>query len=358
VIVVRKLDKYLFVSFLVPFLLCLVLILAMVIVVETSERLSKLLKYSGPRPFILLLGQYYLCRIPALATMIAPIITLSGAIVALVRLARHNELMAMEAAGISIRRITLPLLAAGALAAAAAAYVQEIVVPGRARIMQRISVELLGSKEEDPMVYKNFFAVDLKTSLWMWIGELDTREKTIRDALAGYPGEGRKKSPKQITVGRWRDGRWYVTGIMEVEDDEGLKKEHFTDAPLNTTLSPEHLAAGAVDESFRTLGELKTFSRLYPARAPRLNTEILRRIAYPFANIILLLLAVPLVVQAGGRTTVKGIGMAVAVCLGFYIVTLGMLDLGYKGHIEPHMAAWLPPALFAALGLWMYRHHA
>jgi lipopolysaccharide export system permease protein len=358
VIVIRKLDRYLFFSFLFPFILCLVLILAMVIVVETSERLSKLLKYSGPRPFFLLLGQYYLCRIPALATMIAPIITLAGAIVALVRLARHNELMAMEAAGISIKRITLPLLAAGALAAGAAAYVQEVVVPGSARTMQRVSVELLGSKEEDPMIYKNIFAVDLKTSVWMWIGELDTREKIIRDALTGYPGEGMGRSPKQITIGHWRKGRWYATGTTEVEGEEGLRKEHFTDKPLDTTLPPEELAAGAVDEAFRSLGELKTFSRLFPARAPRLKTEIRKRIAYPFTNIILLLLAVPLVVQAGGKTSMKGIGLAVGACLGFYIVMFGMLDFGYRGHLGPHMAAWLPPVLFAALGLWMYRHHA
>ena len=135
-IMVRKLDRYLFISFLVPFVLCLVLILAMVIVVQTSLEIDDLWKYSGSESFMLLLGQYYLYSIPALATDIAPIITLSAAIVALLGLARHNELMAMQAVGISMKRITLPLIVAGILATVAAAYVQEVVVPSSAVTMR------------------------------------------------------------------------------------------------------------------------------------------------------------------------------------------------------------------------------
>jgi len=358
VIVIRKLDRYLFLSFFFPCILCLVLILAMVIVVETSERLHKLLKYSGSEPFLKLLGEYYLCRIPALATMIAPIITLSGAIAALVRLARHNELMAMEAAGISIKRITLPVLAAGVIAAAVAAYVQEVVVPGSARRMQRVSIKLIGSKEDDPMIYRNVFSVDVKTSLWLRIGELNTRKNEMRHAEADSPERGLGTSPRQITIGRWRNGRWYVTGSVDVEGEEGLRKEHFTDEPLDTTLTPEELAEGAVEMSFRSLAEIKAFSRRFPSRAHKLNTEIFKRIAYPFANIILLLLAVPLVVQAGGRTSVRGIGLAVAVSVGYYVVMLGALDFGYRGHVVPWVAAWAPCVAFAAVGLWMYRNHA
>lgn len=354
---VRKLDRYLFISFLFPFILCLVLILAMVIVVQTSERMDDLLKYSGSDPFLYLLGQYYLYCIPAFATIIAPIITLSGAIVALVRLARHNELMAMQAVGISMKRITLPLVVAGALAAATAAYVQEVAVPRSARPMRRVEVKLLGSGEDDPMIYRDIFAVDPKTSVWLSIGELDTRENVIRDAMAGDPKEGIGKSPMQIDEARWTNGQWRVWGSRTVEDEKGDQKiEKLVDYPLGTSITPEELAEGAVDISYRSLADLKRFALLFPSRAARLNTEIYKRLAYPLANIVLLLLTIPLIVQAGGRTSVKGIGMAVLMCLGFYAVMFIMLDLGNRGRVDPFVAAFVPMIVFAVLGIWMYRH--
>lgn len=353
---VRKLDRYLFISFLVPFVLCLVLILAMVIVVQTSQEIDDLWKYSGSEPFLYLLGQYYLYCIPALATIIAPIITLSGAIVALVRLARHNELMAMQAVGINMKRITFPLVVAGALAAATAAYVQEVVVPGSARPMRRVEVRLLGSGEDDPMIYRDIFAVDPKTSVWLSIGELDTRKNVIRDAMAGDPKEGIGKSPMQIDEGRWENGEWRIRGSRTVEDEEGLTIEKLADHLLGSSVTPEELAEGAVDISYRSLADLKKFAGLFPARAARLNTEIYKRLAYPLSNIVLLLLTIPLVVQAGGRASVRGIGLAVLMCLGFYAVMFIMLDLGNRGRVEPFVAAFVPMIVFAALGIWMYRH--
>ncbi len=352
---IRKLDRYLFFSFLVPFILCLVLILAMVIVVETSERLTKLLKYSGTEPFLSLLGRYYLCRIPVLATMIAPLITLSGAIVALVTLARHNELMAMQAAGISVKRMALPLFVAGFIAAAAAAYTQEVIVPGSARSMQRVSMKLFGSDEEDPMIYTNIFAVDPATSVWLSIGELDTRKNVIRNSQAGFPQEGLTRSPMEITKGEWRKGYWYITGSLNVEDEEGLKEVTFTDHLLDTKLTPEDMAEGAVDMAYRSLKELKAFSRLFPSRAPSLITQIHKRLAYPFANIVLLLIVVPLVVRTGGQTSVRGIGLAVLASAGFYVVMLAMFDFGCRGFVHPVVAAWVPIAVFTAIGVWMYR---
>ena len=356
-IAIRKLDRYLFFSFLAPFLLCLVLILSMVIVVETSERLSNLLKYKGPDPFLGLLARYYLCRIPSLLGLVAPIITLSGAIVALARLARQNELMAMQASGISLKRIALPLLGAGVVVAALAAVVQEFVVPATGREMQRVSIKLFGSKGPDPMIYQDVFAVDPKTSFWLTAKELDYRTKTIRSAEADKPSaDGSNTSPMRITSGVYRGGRWLVSGKRFVTNENSLDEETFEDLPLpEFTLTPEDLAVGCVELSARSLGELRGFARLFPLRSPQLSTEIHKRLAYPLANVILLLLAVPLVVQPSGQTSIQGIGLAVAATLGYYIFTMAMLDFGVRGYLAPIIAGWLPVVVFAAIGTWMYR---
>ncbi|HUU70606.1 MAG TPA: LptF/LptG family permease [Planctomycetota bacterium] len=452
---IRRIDRYLFLSFLVPFVLCMVLILAMILVVETSERLSKLLKYNGEAPLLGLLGRYYLCRIPALAYLMAPIITLAGAVVALVRLARQNELMAMQASGVSLKRIAIPLLTGGFIAAALAAVMQELVVPGSARQMQRTSIMLFGGDRGEPMKFKDVFAVDIKrpeywvkdpdekgdltlalrwdentrkisiggalrfqeqaraileniyhavdidlqvegkrrdrfwlianrrinldefndfvqrlskhyrlmrTQIVLKADEFDYGKKMITNAVADVPNfppgpDGIESATMIIDAGYWRSRRWIVSGHMRIAGEDELLNEPFTDRPLNLSLTPEDLGQ-ASNISYRSLDELRFFARQFPSRAASLTTEIHKRLAYPFLNVILLLLAIPLVVEPSGQTSIKGIGLAVGAALGFYIVMMGTLDFGYRGYIPPPwtpLAAWVPLAAFIAIGAWMYR---
>jgi len=354
--VVRKLDRYLFFSFLIPFVLCMVLIISMVIAMETSERLGKLLKYKGEEPLIGLLVRYYAYRIPVLAVMVAPIITLSGAIVALVRLARQNELMAMQASGISLKRIAMPLLAGGFLAAALALWVQEGLVPASARKMQRITIKLLGSGKKDPNIYNNLFAAHSQSaggvSMWMCVAELDYRTKTMRDAYVYHPDGG---YPLRIDKAVWSGGRWTGSGERTLTTDAGLQPEPFIDLQLDLPITPEDLTErGAIDLPYRSIGELRRLARQIPSRSLQLNAEIHRRLASPFINVLLLLLAVPLVVEPGGQTSIRGIGLAVGVTIAFYVVMWAMHDLGTRGFMAPFAAAWLPMAIFTVIGLWMY----
>ena len=455
---IRKLDRYMFFSFLVPFILCMVLILAMTLVVETSERLSKLLKYNGPDPLPGLLGRYYLCRIPVVLYLMAPFITLAGAIVALVRLARANELMAMQAAGVSMKRIAIPLLAGGMIAAALAACLQEVIIPRTARTMQRVSIKLVGSDQSDRMLFKNVFAVDLKrpefwvkdrdpagsltlalrwddethtirvggpiqfepqarriladyyraqdvgrelvgkqgdrfwlvasrkltldefnafvgrlkahfrlvrTQILLKADEFDYRKKVMRNATLDLPnfppGVGTVETATiLVDTGSWRRNAWYITGRLLTAGQDEVTSEPFLDRRFYLTLVPEDLVpadakSGTSGLSYRSLAELKYFARQFQSRAASLNTEIQKRMVYPFINLILLLLAIPLVVEPSGQTSVRGIGLAVAAALGYYVVMLAMLDFGYRGYLWPEVAAWLPAVVFTAIGAWMYR---
>ena len=354
---IRKLDSYLFFSFLAPFLLCMVMILGLTLVVETSERLGKLIRYDGQDSLLQLLGRYYVCRVPVLAYLVAPIITLSGAIVSLVWLARQNELMAMQASGISMKRIAVPLLTGGFIAAALAGCLQEVVVPGSAREMQRISIKmrLFGDRDEN-QVFKDVFAIDPGTSIWLSAREFDYSKKTIYNGELDFPPrDGKQTLPLRIDSGYYRNQRWHVTGREPIEGPAGVEHHEFVDRLLDVTFTPEDLVETA-GITYRSLGELLNYAQHSPSRAPALYTEVHKRLAYPFMNVILLLLAIPLVVESSGQTSVRGIGLAVLAALGFYVVMMAMLDFGYRGYLPPVIAAWSAPVAFTGIGYWMYKH--
>jgi lipopolysaccharide export system permease protein len=75
------------------------------------------------------------------------------------------------------------------------------------------------------------------------------------------------------------------------------------------------------------------------------------KFAYPFANIILVLIAVPLaaVRRRGGQAAQIGLGFAIA----FIYLALQKLSepFGYSGDISPVLTAWLPHAVFALFAL-------
>jgi lipopolysaccharide export system permease protein len=75
------------------------------------------------------------------------------------------------------------------------------------------------------------------------------------------------------------------------------------------------------------------------------------KFAYPFANLILVLLGVPLaaVRRRGGQAAQFAIGLFMA----FVYLSLQKLTepFGYSGALPPTVTAWLPHATFAVVAL-------
>jgi lipopolysaccharide export system permease protein len=77
------------------------------------------------------------------------------------------------------------------------------------------------------------------------------------------------------------------------------------------------------------------------------------RMARPFINLVIVLVAVPLVVRKESR----GLVTNMAVCTGVLAVLLGVIKLSmYMGQVNlvrPEMAAWLPLFFCGGLGAWL-----
>jgi lipopolysaccharide export system permease protein len=77
------------------------------------------------------------------------------------------------------------------------------------------------------------------------------------------------------------------------------------------------------------------------------------KFSYPFANLILVLIALPLaaVRRRGGQAVQLGLGLAIAFC---YLAAQKLTEpFGYTGELPPLLTAWLPHALFFALALFL-----
>ena len=76
-------------------------------------------------------------------------------------------------------------------------------------------------------------------------------------------------------------------------------------------------------------------------------------LAFPFAAIIMTLLAVPFAVTTGRSGAIYGIGVGLVLAI-VYRTALSLFGaLGSGGWVDPTLAAWAPNILFAAAAVYM-----
>src|SRR5689334_17662965 len=122
----RLLDRYLLRELLLPLAYCLGGFLVFWISFDLLSELSGFLEdqiSSGD------IARYYLLRTPELLVVVMPIALLLALLYALTNHARHNELTAMRAAGLSLGRLSLPYLGVGLVFSLALFALNELWVP-------------------------------------------------------------------------------------------------------------------------------------------------------------------------------------------------------------------------------------
>ncbi|MBN2311327.1 MAG: LptF/LptG family permease [Candidatus Hydrogenedentes bacterium] len=123
---VGLLTRYTLWEVAVPALLALAVIGFLAVAVEMRERVRALPMEHLTGSDVGRLVVYFL---PTLVTYVVPITYMMGILLAFGRLAQNNEITAMKAAGIPLKRVVVPVLMGGAVLSVACFYVQDRVQP-------------------------------------------------------------------------------------------------------------------------------------------------------------------------------------------------------------------------------------
>jgi lipopolysaccharide export system permease protein len=285
--------------------------------------------------------------LPAEALALAPAAALLGSLMALGRLGSANELVAMEAAGISRGRLVRAVLQAAALIAVAAGLNGELVAAPLARHAYR-----LRAAASSP-------APKLETAGGLWIRD-GSRVVNVRRPEAG----GRVHDVHVYSV---RDGQLqrYAFAPSAVFEDDGWRMESLVETDLGDAapetrrvpaerwsrlVSPEDLRLLSVPLEQRSLADLAAAM----ARAPEGDAQrqdqrlaFVRRLAMPLETAVMVLLALPLVL-----TTLRGAKAGQRIVVGVLLgLTLQLVErigggLGRAYALDP-VATTLAPMLLA-----------
>lgn len=311
-------------------------------------------------------ARYYWYYLPWIIQMVFPVVMLLASMFAVGRLAKHCELVAIKAAGRSIRRATLPLLAVGGLFAFLSFYLGERVLPQANTQRQVLLEEMQQSRDKSKDgafkrrdFHRNFYYFGDRNTVYCF-EDFRTRPLKTRNVWRESFHGDRLVERIQAESADFRDGGWvFLKGsVRTVAGDSSSVAAFDTLADNVLRASPEEMVVKIKKPEEMSYWELSDYidkARRRGEKVMQYLADLHFKIAYPFMNLIVILLGVSITARTGrgGGSVLFGIGLLLVFC--YWILARCGLTLGKNGHLDPLLGAWIGNILFLTLGIFMYR---
>ncbi len=303
---------------------------------------------------------YYPNYIPEIIRLTSPLAVFLSAIYLTSRLSQKLQLAALQTSGVSLYRLMIPFLVVGIAASAIMFYFNGWVVP----ITNRNVVEFEQKYLKGKQVQLDLHDVHRQSQPGsvIAVGYYDRFSKVANNVSIQDFDEGRLMRSR-IDADRmvWQDSSetWRLESVTVRAFEEGDWPLFEYIPSLDTTLNvlPRDFARTEREVESMTITQaeeyIEALLRSGAGNTGRTRVGYYNKFAYPFANLIVVLIAVPLasVRRRGGQAVQIGLGLFVSF---LYLAAIKVIEpFGYKDTLEPAVAAWLPHALFFVLGIYL-----
>lgn len=298
-----------------------------------------------------LLG-YYGQMLPYFFVTIGPFVTVIACMFAVARLQAANEVVPMLFAGRSTIRILRPMLVCAALSGLTMAACWQWVVPQFASTIAEAQKVLRSGErvvkgivlEPDGEVRRRLYVGEFEPG----IGEVRKVALLVQGAL---PGDARLvRAPRAVWDPAQRD--WRLIG-GSVRSGRRTDPQQWLGMPGCT---PDELLRKGREDIDPDLLAYDEIGKLLQERPNRTDARLAlhRHITYPLANLLLVMLALPLAIWFERGSRIERILGAIGCCGAYLLVDLTCQSLGQRELVHPIVAAWSPTILFGSLGLVMF----
>lgn len=365
----RTLRRYILSEFLTPVIYCLLAFSALYVVIELFGEFDKIVP---AKPSAQLLARYlggFLAK--DLQWLVTPSLLLGG-LYAMWQLARHGELTAMRASGISFTTITSPMVGASFIFAALLAASAEWYAPSASRDSARIKeagFHDVGAMSYEDVPYSNFR--DRRD--WQ-IGSFVPESNAVANAkITWSDADGRPVATLEAKRGIFANGAWIFEDAaykrFEISAGTGAQVQVLNDERQvivmpDITETPRDFMLGIVqggvleDSTGMSYGDMRRYVAARPNLAPMARSswryEMANRFAAPFACVVITLFAIPAGVATGRQSVFVGVVSAILMFLVFYVLTITCGVFAKKGIIPVWAGILAPNAAFLAAGLVMF----
>lgn len=347
------LERYLGMTVLRAILLALAVFVSLLVFLSFVDEMSNVGRGSFSEIDAFLLA---LLSIPRYSFEVFPVAALFGGLLGLGGLARHGELVAIRAAGISIGQLAWALLKAGLAMVLVAILIGELLAPAAEAYAQQLRAERLHQQ------------VTFRSEHGFWARDGDAfvniRQILPDGRLQGvhiyeFDADNRLRLATEAALARYQAGSWQLSDILQTRlVDNLVEKRHLESATWDSLLKPSLLSLLSVKPTMLPVWGLYEYIRFMRANGQQpglYEMAFWSKISTPLASLVLMLFALPFVL--GSPRGGAGQQMMLGIMLGgvFYLLNKGLSLAAVAYGFNPLLAALTPPLLFLA-GAWWLAH--
>ncbi len=303
--------------------------------------------------------RYTLLTLPQRSMQLIPVIALLGSILALARMNKNSEIIAMRAAGMPLghffRAVAVPALALVALLYGASEYLSAPLYQ-QAEIQKSLArtgrANLLRGKGLWSVDGNRFFNVQklkhgkVPTSIYLYQFAPDGRLVNFIYARSAKPSEDRK---------------WELTGVTQKTLEDGRLTTRFRkQLATGPFWSPDELPVLPLPIAGMSLTGLYDYVRYLRATEQnwqRAEQVFWQKMALPLTAGAMVLLATPIGAGLQSRRNAafgRNLAIGAGVGIGFYLLSQIIYTSGPLIGLPPAAVAFTPPALVAAAAIWLF----
>ncbi len=377
----KILDKYVLKRFLSTFVFVVLILLAIVTVIDLTEKMDK---YARAELTTLEILGYYKDYIPWIGSLITPITIFIATVYVCSRLAAHSEIIAMLSAGISFKRTLVPYFVGALIVAAVSFVLNGWLIPNSNKSRLAFELEYLQSP-----YYFNARNIHMQVApdTYMYMQSYQNMTRTGYHFTLERFDDNRlleKLTANRITWDsvkqKWTLHEWKLKSVDSVfeasrratspSNAEGMvpvavRSPQFTDrsgTTLDTALviHPEEFESDYRKYDGMTLDELDDYIRTLRARGSAgvevYEVEKYTRYAHTFTIFILVFMGV--IVSSRKSRGGTGLQIALGFLLSFLFIIFFMLfrTFAETGSMPPQISVWIPNIVFAVIAMAMYKY--
>ena len=275
------------------------------------------------------------------------------------QLHQQGEYTAFRSAGIPSWRLYLPFGALGFLLAVVSLVGGLTFLPRlnfQSRKIYRVNI-----KQRDVLEYrKDNIVVAGRDHRRFTIGWLDVANRQMKDVVVDRFGDDLEWIETiSAKLAFYQGGRWlFEDGIRRLKalsEPGGVHEESFSTKIVDIPESPAEFALEdkeTDDMTGRELLERTERLRRLGAHTDKERVAWHMRLALPFANVIVIVLAIPYALRSAAHARAQNFSYALALAFFYWGVASVCQSFGEHGQIPAWLAAWAANIVFSILALW------
>ncbi|MFA5795024.1 MAG: LptF/LptG family permease [Candidatus Brocadiia bacterium] len=368
--IIKKLDFYVLRYFLAALGLSFFAMSGLYVVIHFFTNLSDFMELTQVNlPFFM--GQYYLCRLPLIMYQITPIIILIASVMTIAKLIKTNEFIPIITSGLNILRMIRPILVVALIIAVGMFVIDEYTVSLLNKVINRTEkiLKAEGSELFITRQAKHYAMVIQKYDYIrnemnnVWVTEYDD-EGQLQAKVFAHTVQWREASSIEDEhaaeeKNRTAEGWYFSDGAVYRYDSKGLRigsprifgaRGYFLAPELSSEVMEK--SDGTASES---MSDLENLIKQYPRQAAY-KLKYYNKFSFPLTNFVLIFVGIPFILFSPSRRNFfRGIGICIAIGLGFFMLKFSLESLSKKDIIPVLLASWLPVAVFSMAALYFWR---